>query len=125
MENDVGRLSASFFFLSESHCEACWKPLVDVYRCANGWLVKFDLAGVRGEDVQVIAQGRRLTVRGIRRDWLIHEGHEAYSLEISYNRFERTLELPVELERAEIAGQFREGMFLVTVSIKENEHDRY
>ena len=96
--------------------EACWQPSVDIYRAANGWLVKFDLAGVRKEDIQVILDGQRLTVRGVRRDLTIVEGRRAYSMEIDYNRFERIVELPIDVETARFASDYRDGMFLVSIT---------
>ena len=96
--------------------EACWRPPVDVYRAGAAWLVKFDLAGVRKEDIQVILDGKRLTVRGIRRDMTILDGQRAYSMEIAYNRFERTVEFPVHIESARFASDYRDGMFLLTLS---------
>jgi len=47
---------------------AVWAPAVDVYRVGEGWLLKFDLAGVRPEDIQLHAAGRKLTVSGRMRD---------------------------------------------------------
>jgi len=116
MESDVRHLIRSFFSEpAESSCDACWRPSVDVYRGDNGWLVKFDLAGVRPEDVQLTVEGRRLIARGRRRDWVIAEGHRAYSMEISYNQFERSVELPCPLDQMEIRSEYRDGMFLVVI----------
>jgi HSP20 family protein len=89
---------------------------MDVYRGRGGWLVKFDLAGVRAEDIQVMLHGTRLTVRGTRRDWTIAEGQQAYSMEISYNRFERSVELPLDdIQPTGIRSEYRDGMLLVTI----------
>ncbi len=96
--------------------EACWRPPVDIYRAKAAWLVKFDLAGVRKEDIQVVLDGKRLTVRGIRRDMTILDGQRAYSMEIAYNRFERTVEVPVNVEAARFASDYRDGMFLLTIT---------
>ena len=52
--------------------------------------MKFDLAGVRPEDVMVTVRGRRVSVSGVRRDLMVEEGCSYYSMEISYNRFERS-----------------------------------
>jgi HSP20 family molecular chaperone IbpA len=41
-------------------------------------------------------------------------------MEIAYNRFERTIELPCNLDRANISAQSHEGMLLVYV-IPEGE----
>lgn len=93
-----------------------WQPLADVYRTSHGWLLKFDLAGVRLEDVTVCVRGRYVSVAGSRRDTVIEEGYSYYSMEISYSRFERTIEMPVSLDRARVALEAREGILMVRVS---------
>ena len=86
----------SVYWAPEKNAEAAerWQPPVDVYRSPRGWLLKFDLAGVRPEDVQVRIAGSRVTVSGVRRDWILEQGYSYHSMEISYNRFERVIELP-------------------------------
>jgi HSP20 family protein len=106
-------------FASKPH-DACWQPSVDVYHAPTAWLVKFDLAGVRPEDIEVVLDGQRLIVRGVRRDWTILEGQQAYSMEISYNRFERVVQLPVNVETSRFASEYRDGMFLVSITSECN-----
>ena len=95
---------------------------MDVYRTSDGWLVKFDLAGVRPSDIQWSVCGRRLIVRGRRRDWVVEESGpcSAYSMEITYSQFERGVELPCELEPLHVVTDYRDGMLLVRLSCKEN-----
>ena len=50
-----------------------WQPSVDVYRLHDGWLLKYELAGIRPSDVQLVIRGRVVTVRGVRRDLRIAE----------------------------------------------------
>lgn len=95
-----------------------WQPLVDIYRGTRGWLVKLDLAGVQIEDVELHVSGRQLIVQGLRRDRSILEGHQAYSMEIAYNRFQRSIELPCDLEEAEILTEYDNGMLLVHLAIE-------
>ena len=38
-----------------------------------------------------------------------------YVMEINYGRFERGIELPCDLERADIATDFRDGMLVVRI----------
>ena len=91
---------------------APWRPPADVYRTSQGWLIKFELAGVRPEEIRLVAGGRKLTVSGVRRDVRVEEGQCSYSMEISYNRFERTLEL---LARRVVSPgtDYRDGMLMV------------
>jgi HSP20 family protein len=95
-----------------------WQPSADVYRTKDGWLVKFDLAGVQIGDVTVALQGRRLVVSGVRRDSFLEEG----SMEISYNRFERSLMMPANLENARVTIVAREGLLLVRMITEGNEN---
>lgn len=92
-----------------------WAPSADVYRTQDGWLLKFDLAGVRLEDVTVSVRGRFVSVSGVRRDSVIEEGCSYYAMEISYNRFERSIEMPADLENARVSLEAHDGLLLVRV----------
>ena len=99
-----------------------WQPPADVYRTRDGWLVKFDLAGVNASDVAVTVRGRHLTISGVRRDSFFEEGSSHYSMEISYNRFERSLVMPADLERARVSVVTCEGLLLVRMTTEGNEN---
>ncbi len=101
--------------LAQSLREAHWRPAADVYRTPDGWLVKLDLAGVRPEDVQLSVAGSRITARGVRRDWCVAEGCDHYQMEIAYSRFQRTIELPIDLVDARLSFEYRHGMLLIRV----------
>jgi HSP20 family protein len=119
MAQDLIHLMRSLFLpAAERFPEGPWRPLVDVYRTRTGWLLKFDLAGVRREDLCVSAQGRCLTVRGCRRDWFAEERQDYYLMEIAYSKFERSVELPCDLACAEVATDYRDGMLLVRVKME-------
>jgi len=100
-------------FSTASYEPTAWQPRCDVYHSPRGWLLKFELAGVRPEDIQLTLAGSRLVLRGIRRDWTVEEGGNWYSMEIAYNRFERSIELPADIEHSDISSEFRDGMLLV------------
>lgn len=101
-----------------SYQQSAWCPPADVYRCGHGWLVKFDLAGVRTEDIQLSVTGRCLTLQGKRRDWSIEDGQQSYSMEIAYNRFERAIELPCDVEKSQIVTEYRDGMLLIRLQME-------
>lgn len=106
----------SFAIRSSGFGRTSWQPSVDVYSGRDGWLIKFDLAGVRPEDIQLLVNDCTMTVTGIRRDWTILEEQRAWSMEIAYNRFERTVSLPCRLEDLAIRSEYRDGMLLIIVS---------
>lgn len=122
MSADVPRSFRLFYLATrESYQQPAWRPSADVYACRRGWLVKFDLAGVRLEDIELTVNGPRITVRGERRDWTIEEGQRYHSMEISYSRFERSIDLPINLERCQVETEYRDGMLLVRVLLEKCE----
>ena len=104
--------------------EGHWLPGADVYNSRRGWLIKLDLAGVRQSDVAVKVVGNKLVISGCRRDLLIGQDWNHYSMESAYTRFERAIELPCCLERAEIHTELSDGMLLIYV-MPEEEDDGY
>jgi HSP20 family protein len=108
---------------SQQSSQLIWQPAVDVYHCAEGWLIKFELAGVRPEDVHIEATDRGIVVAGVRRDLRHFEWQQAHLMEIAYSRFERLVQLPEPINAVRILTDFRDGMLYVRVlSTNKNNH---
>src|SRR5215510_9367365 len=75
-----------------------WCPAADVYRTNDGWIVKVDLAGIRPADIEITIDGPLLRISGLRRDSFCGEGVSHYQLEITYSRFEKTIQFPRSIE---------------------------
>jgi HSP20 family protein len=122
MKHDLTRLMHALFLpAAEAVREALWHPAVDVYRTRDGFLVKFDLAGVRPEDMQITLSKSSLTVHGSRRDCCLEEGCSHYLMEIAYSRFERTVTLPTDLARARVTLEHSHGMLLVRIRTEASD----
>lgn len=111
------RTKATCLFLpaAAAFAEVDWRPAVDVYRTRTGWLAKFDLAGVRPEDIRLLVEGSTLCVQGIRRDIALEEDCWYHCLEIAYSQFERRIEFPTSVEQACITTEYQAGMLLVRI----------
>ena len=108
----------TLFLLSPAyHQQELWHPAADVYRTTWGWILKFDLAGVHLEDIHVHLGRNALTVSGVRRDHIVEDGINYHSMEISYNRFERTIELPTDLDHSRLRLDYRDGILFVRISL--------
>ena len=110
-------LPSEFHFgsIGPLHPEVTWQPAVDLYRCADGWIVKFELAGVRQEDIEVRIQSDGITVIGSRLDRTPFDVREPHLIEISYSRFERFVVLPEAISRANYHASFHDGMLYVHI----------
>lgn|SRR5262245_15023280 len=116
MSRDLIRLMHALFLPPARPLpEACWHPAADICRTRSGWLIKFELAGVRPEDIQVMACGNRLTVHGQRRDCAEEKSCTYYRMEIAYGAFERSVELPCNLESADISTEYQEGVLRIRI----------
>jgi HSP20 family protein len=90
-----------------------WQPMADVYRCADGWLVKVELAGVAQQDIRIKIQHDLLIIEGQRKDWCSPESREALSMEITYDWFQRTIQLSDAIIEESMRTEYREGMLLI------------
>jgi HSP20 family protein len=95
-----------------------WQPRVDVYRCNEGWLVKAELAGVTIQDIRIEVAGDSLIIEGRRRDWCVPNTIESLSMEITYDWFQRSIQLPDVILAEDIRTDYREGMLLIYLSNK-------
>jgi HSP20 family protein len=100
-----------------------WQPPVDVYRMKWGWILKLELAGVRMEDLSVHVSKRAVTVSGIRRDYMIESGCSHYSMEITYSRFRRSIELPEDLTGSKLRLDYRDGILFIRIRNREEEEE--
>lgn len=90
-----------------------WYPAADVYQTPEGWLVKVELAGVSVEDIEIDIQGNILYLAGCRKDRSCVAGVSFQQMEITYNRFEKTLRFPASIEGARVEHNFENGLLLI------------
>ena len=101
-------------------CHA-WEPATDIYQSAEGWVVKFDLAGVDPDDVTVRIVDHTLFVAGTRRDRTLREGVSHYQMEITYSRFERSIHLPCDLAHARFETEYNNGLLTLTFFVQRDK----
>lgn len=90
-----------------------WNPAADVYRSDEGWIVKVDLAGICSDELEIELHQSSLRIRGCRRDTLIREGFSYQQMEITYSRFEKTIQFPCSIEEASLQHDYRDGLLIV------------
>ena len=92
-----------------------WNPAADVYRSADGWIVKVDLAGVCPDDLEIAVYDSSLRIRGCRRDTFVKDGLTYQQMEITYSQFEKSIQFPCSIEQASIAHDYRDGFLIVNL----------
>lgn len=112
-------------FSEEALRTVAFHPRVDMYETADALVIKFELAGVKPEKLEVMlsADDRALTISGVRGEAQEerHRRIRCYQLEIYFGEFERTVTLPpgIPFDRERITAHYRDG-FLVISLPKQN-----
>ena len=90
-----------------------WYPAADVYQTPDGWLVKVELGGRFGGRHRNRYSGNVLYIAGCREDKSCTVGVSFHQLEITYSRFEKTLQFPASIEGASIEHNFENGLLII------------
>ncbi|NDL58240.1 Hsp20/alpha crystallin family protein [Phytoactinopolyspora mesophila] len=92
-------------------------PAADVQRDGDNLVARFDLPGVDPEqDVTVEVQGRKLLVRGERKDSRDEEANGRRIQEVRYGSFRRAVALPVAADPGKVTASYNAGVLTVTVA---------
>lgn len=92
-----------------------WQPAADVYETEKSIVVRLDLAGVSGSEVQVTVDGDVLRIRGVRRPRVDADAQRLHQMEIASGPFERALRIGIPFERDRVAASLEEGMLRVVL----------
>jgi HSP20 family molecular chaperone IbpA len=94
---------------------AAWHPPTDAFETEMEFVVRVDVAGACREDLTVVAEGRVLRIRGVRRP--PPEGPRHYhKMEIRTGPFERHLRLPESCGVEVVATEYQEGILVVRLA---------
>jgi HSP20 family protein len=94
-----------------------YAPPVDLYRDGEDLVARFDLPGIDpAADVTVEVEGRRLVVRGERKDTRDENGTGRRVREVRYGSFTRTVTLPTAVDADAVSARYDAGVLVVTVS---------
>ena len=86
-----------------------------MYQTPEGWLVKVELAGVSAEDIEIDVQGNVLYIAGSRKDRSCTSDVSYQQMEITYSRFEKTIQFPSPIEGATLAHDYRDGFLIIVL----------
>lgn len=97
-----------------------WEPKVDVYETEQNFVVRAELAGVEGDDIQVhyIPDKHCILIAGTRREpgFELEQPTGCHMLEIYYGEFEREIPLPpVPVRGQKIRARFQLGILLIQI----------
>jgi HSP20 family protein len=105
-----------------------WIPTADVFARGDDLVIRYELAGVSEEDIEIALTGGVLTVSGERKSDLNEQEVHFYTRERSYGYFRRSMNLPEGVDGSKINASFDDGMLELIITggavYPEPEHIR-
>jgi HSP20 family protein len=93
-----------------------WIPTADVFARGDDLVIRYELAGVSEEDIEIALTGGVLTVSGERKSDLNEQEVHFYTRERSYGHFRRSMNLPEGVDGSKINATFDDGMLELIVT---------
>jgi HSP20 family protein len=100
-----------------------WSPPMDLVEQGDTFLVKFDLPGVKLENIDVLVTDSELTVKGERPREVVKKEDYRRS-EISYGAFYRSVMLPSTVDTAMVDAIYEDGVLRIMLQRAEGAKPR-
>ena len=102
--------------------EGGWFPTVDISEGKKEITVKAEIPGAEPKDFDISLDGRRLTIKGEKKQEKEEKEENYHRVERSYGYFNRTVELPVEVDPDKVDASYKKGVLkIVMKKSKESE----
>jgi HSP20 family protein len=105
-------------------CPPILEPPVDVYETAEEVVILAEIPGIGDEEVQLDLHGDRLHFYGEKIDRHAAPGHRHNQMEICYGTFERTVDLPAEVDPEAVQIAYRDGFLKITLPKRQGQKHR-
>ena len=127
---EIDNLYDRFFepnFLPSSYLfgEGKWDPTLDISEGRKDITVKAEIPGIEAKDFDISIDGRLLTIKGEKKQEQKEEEETYYRVERSYGYFNRTIQLPTEVNPNKVDATYKRGILKIKLrKSKENESKR-
>lgn len=93
--------------------ELAWAPSMDMYERADSYILRFELSGIKPEDVDISMSGDTLMIKGVRNPPQGIKEEEWQASEMCYGPFSRSIRFPSEVSADNIEANFENGILEV------------
>ncbi len=121
LRDDLNRLfdSALPDFSGENGLFSGWTPALDVSQDKDHVFVKFELPGLKKEEIDISLHDRTLSISGERKRESKEKEGEAFRSERYFGKFQRSLTLPTAVDGQNVKAVYKDGVLAITLSKAE------
>jgi HSP20 family protein len=93
----------------------CWSPAIDCYETDDKFIVTAELPGVERQDLDLQVRGRKIILSGERKPGQDVPKENYHRVECASGKFERTIELSVDVNASMIDATLTDGVLRITL----------
>jgi len=124
LSREFDRMISRFFDMprrydEESEALAAWYPRMDVNERENELVIRFDLPGMKREDIQITVENNTVTVNGERKFDQDEKQDNYHRVECCYGRFTRSFTLPRMADGEKMKAKYTDGVLELILPKRE------
>ena len=102
-----------------------WGPKLDISEGRKDIIIKAEIPGIEAKDFDISIDGRLLNIRGEKKQEQSENEKTYYRVERSYGYFNRTIELPAEVDPNKVDASYKKGILKIKLQkTKSSERKR-
>jgi HSP20 family protein len=123
--NLVGRqfsdIMDEFFNEAVATNDASFSPNINISETDNKLSIDVDIPGMNKEDINVNLENGTLTISGERKNKSEEEGRTFHRVETRYGSFERSFQLPDNVDEESVEASYENGILTIDIDKKEEK----
>ena len=113
--DDVVRSLVSGQRSASTRARQVWRPALDVFSTTDTFEVVAELAGMQGEDIEVVIEGDVLVIRGVRERPATDHCLSYYEARIPFGPFLAEVVIPFDIEWDDVSADYENGLLKVSL----------
>lgn len=97
-----------------------WGPALDLYDKKNEIVVKAEIPGIKKNEIDLVLEDGVLTIRGEKKTEEKKDADGLIKRELFYGSFQRSLQLPSEVDEKKVKASYRDGVLEIVLPKKES-----
>jgi len=119
LQDDMNHLFSSTLHRGPQSSFGEFFPSLEVKEDENQFSLHLDIPGMERKDLDISVVGNTLTVKGERKEEENKKGKGYFYSERRYGSFQRSVELPAEVDADKVAASYKEGVLELTLPKSE------
>ena len=101
-----------------------WWPALDIAEHEDVIVVKAELPGMTGDDIEISVTNNVLSISGEKKELTEEKEENYYHVERRYGQFRRDVNLPTDVDAEKVEATYRDGVLTVKVPKSEKAKPR-